>query len=70
MRKIQLKQVHYHTISEWRAASVPSDAREFLERCDAERQEDIPATIRARVEELLASKKLASKTPSPSADET
>ena len=65
MAKTRAKQVTFHTISEWRAANVTPETREFLGRCDAERQDDIPTTMKARVEELLASGKLAIKAPMP-----
>ena len=54
MAKTHDKPLQFRSVGEWRQASMTSDVKEFLERCDAERQEDISTTIKSRVEEMLA----------------
>ncbi len=65
MPKTRAKPLQFRSVGEWRQATMPPDVKEFLERCDAERQEDIPTTIQTRVERLLALNRATGKVPAP-----
>ena len=65
MAKARDKPLQFRSVGEWRQAHMTPDVKDFLERCDVERQEDISTTIKTRVEELLALNRAARKGPIP-----